>query len=59
VNAADGSSQQAEIEATTIPPAHDMEAALVTSFPPGNYTAIVRGAGNSSGVSLVEFYNLK
>ena len=59
VNAADGSSQQAEIEATTIPPTNDLESALIASLPPGNYTAIVRGTGNSSGVSLVEFYNLK
>lgn len=59
INTADGSSQQAEIEATTLPPTNDLESALITSLPPGNYTAIVRGTGNSSGVSLVEFYNLK
>jgi hypothetical protein len=59
VNASDGSSQQAEIEATTIPPTNDLESAILASLPPGNYTAIVRGTGNSSGVSLVEFYNLK
>lgn len=59
VNGLDGSSQQAEIEATTIPPTNDLESAIVASLPPGNYTAIVRGTANSSGVSLVEFYNLK
>jgi hypothetical protein len=55
----DGSSQQAEIEATTIPPTNDLESALVQTLPPGNYTAIVRGANNTTGVGLVEVYNLQ
>ncbi len=55
----DGSSQQAEIEATTLPPANDLESALVRSLPPGNYTAIVRGVNNSTGVGLVEVYNVQ
>jgi hypothetical protein len=54
----DGSSQQAEIEATTIPPTNDLESALVRTVPPGNYTAIVRGKNNATGVGLVEVYNL-
>jgi hypothetical protein len=32
------------------------DAALVASLPPGTYTAIVRGAGASTGVALVEVY---
>ena len=56
---ADGSSQQAEIEATTIPPTNDLESALVQTLPPGNYTAIVRGVGGTTGVGLVEAYNLQ
>ena len=28
------------------------------NLPPGNYTAIVRGANNTTGVALVEVYNL-
>jgi hypothetical protein len=55
----DGVSQQAEIEATTIPPTNDLESALVQTLPPGNYTAIVRGKNNSTGVGLVEVYNLQ
>ena len=55
----DGSSQQAEIEATTLPPPNELESALVRSLPPGNYTAIVRGINNSTGVGLVEVYNLQ
>jgi hypothetical protein len=55
----DGSSQQAEIEATTLPPPNQLESALVRSLPPGNYTAVVRGISNSTGVGLVEVYNLQ
>ncbi len=55
---ADGSSQEAEIEATTIPPGDDLEAALFKTLPPGSYTAIVRGKDDTTGVGLVEVYNL-
>ena len=54
----DGSSQQAEIEATTLPPTNDLESAFVQTLPPGNYTAIVRGKNSTTGVGLVEVYNL-
>ena len=56
---ADGSSQQAEIEATTIPPTNDFEAALVAYPPAGSYTGIVRGNNNGVDVALVEIYNLQ
>lgn len=51
-------SQKTEIEGTGIPPGNTKESAIVRSVPPGNYTAIVRGAGNSTGNALVEVYNL-
>jgi hypothetical protein len=54
----DGSSQQAEIEATGIQPTNDLESALVRTLPPGSYSAIVRGMNNATGVGLVETYNL-
>jgi hypothetical protein len=54
----DGNSQQAEIEATTIPPTNDFESALVQTLPPGNYTAVVRGANGTTGTAVVEVYNL-
>jgi sugar lactone lactonase YvrE len=50
--------QQAEIEATGIPPTNDAEAAIVRTFAPGSYTAIVRGKDDTTGVGLVEAYNL-
>jgi uncharacterized delta-60 repeat protein len=57
--ASDGSSQQADIEATTIPPTNDLESALVQTLPAGNYTAVVRGKNNATGIGLVEVYNLQ
>jgi hypothetical protein len=53
------SDQQAEIEATTIPPTDNRESALLRTLAPGNYTAIVRGKLDSTGVALVEAYNLQ
>jgi hypothetical protein len=55
----DGSSQEAEIKATTIPPTDDLESALLEELPVGTYTAIVRGKDNGTGVGLVEVYNLQ
>jgi len=54
----DGSSQQAEIEATTVPPSNDLESALVRALAPGSYTAIVRGNNGTTGIGLVEVYHL-
>lgn len=56
---ADGTSQEAEINATTIAPGDDRESAVAVVLAPGNYTAIVRGAGNTTGVGLVEVYHLQ
>ena len=53
-----GGSQQAEVEATTLPPTNDLESALVRTLTPGGYTVIVRGKNNGTGVAVVEVYNL-
>ncbi|MFL6583624.1 MAG: NHL repeat-containing protein [Chthoniobacterales bacterium] len=50
--------QQAEIEQTGIPPKDDRESAVVASLPPGGYTAILSGNSSTSGVGLVELYDL-
>ncbi len=50
--------QEAEITATTIPPTDDLESAIEDFLVPGNYTAIVHGVNNTTGVALVETYNL-
>ena len=52
-------SQQAEIEATGIPPSHDLESALVRTLIPDAYTVIVRGTQNGVGVGVVEIYNIR
>ncbi|HEX8678817.1 MAG TPA: PQQ-dependent sugar dehydrogenase [Chthoniobacterales bacterium] len=52
------SDQQAEITTTGLAPREDAESAIVRTLPPGAYTAIVRGAGNTTGVGLVEVYRL-
>lgn len=54
----DGSSQQAEIEATTIPPTNDLESAILRSLAPGSYTAVLRGKNNLTGIGVVESYDL-
>ncbi|HVF73168.1 MAG TPA: sialidase family protein [Chthoniobacterales bacterium] len=56
--ASDGSSQQAEVEATTIPPANDAEAAIVMTLAPGSYTAILAGKDGGTGIGVVEVYDL-
>ncbi len=52
------STQQTEILAIGLPPAHDKESAILATLTPGSYTAIVRGQSNTTGVALVEVYNL-
>ena len=51
-------SQQTEIEGTTIPPPNDLEAAALVTLAPGGYTIIVRGLNQTSGIALVEVYEL-
>ena len=53
--------QEAEIIATTVPPANDLESALVATLPgkcEQGYTVVVRGLGQNTGVGLVEVYEL-
>jgi hypothetical protein len=56
----DNSSQQAEIEATLLAPTNDKESAVVTTLPANNsgYTAVLRGKNNSTGIGVVEAYDL-
>jgi subtilisin-like proprotein convertase family protein len=50
--------QEVEIQATGIPPSNNLEAAIDATLPAGAYTAIVRGNGNGTGVSLIEVYEI-
>ena len=51
--------QKAEIQATGVPPTNNLESAIVTTLPNGNYTAIVSSPQGATGVALVEVYNLQ
>jgi hypothetical protein len=53
------STQEQQIIDTTVPPKDDRESAIVATLSPGNYTAIVRGKDNTTGVALVELYGLQ
>jgi autotransporter-associated beta strand protein len=53
------SDQETEIIATTVPPSDDAESAIVGTLSPGNYTAIVRGVNDTTGIALVEVYALE
>lgn len=39
-------------------PTNDKESALITTVSPGNYTAVVTGKNNGTGVALTEVYDL-
>ena len=39
-------------------PADPRESAIIADLPAGNYTAIVRGVNSTTGVALVEVYDL-
>jgi hypothetical protein len=43
---------------STIPPANNLESAIVRTLAPANYTAIVRGVNDSIGIGVVEVYAL-
>jgi hypothetical protein len=52
------SAQASEISASGLAPQDPLESAIIAIFEPGNYTAIVRGANNTTGIALVEAYEL-
>ena len=50
--------QEAQIIATGLAPSNDLEPAILATVNPGNYTALVRGKDNTTGVGSVEVYDL-
>jgi hypothetical protein len=51
--------QTLAVRATNLAPTDNREAAIVAPFlTPGNYTAIVRSKGNTTGLALVEVYRI-
>ncbi|MCB1123533.1 MAG: hypothetical protein KJT03_18415, partial [Verrucomicrobiae bacterium] len=58
IDASDNSSQQTAIEATFIPPANDVEPALVAILnQEGFYSIVVRGVNDTTGFANVEIYD--
>jgi len=52
------SDQMRDIRNSGHAPGDPRESAIIADLPPGNYTAIVRGGTNTTGVALVEVYDL-
>jgi hypothetical protein len=50
--------QQTAIQATGLAPPNDLESAILITLQPGNYTAILAGKNNTTGVGLVEMYDI-
>jgi hypothetical protein len=51
--------QEQAIRDTMLAPSNDLESAIVASLQPGAYTAIVSGKNNTTGIGLVEIYDLQ
>ena len=52
------SNQVHQIQASGYAPGNPLESAIIADLPAGNYTAIVRGVNDMTGVALVEVYDL-
>ena len=50
--------QQTEIQQSGLAPSDDRESAIIRTVSAGNYTAIIRGANNTTGIGLIEVYDL-
>jgi hypothetical protein len=50
--------QQAQIQATGLAPPNDLESAILQILQPGNYTAVLSGKNDTTGVALVEVYDI-
>jgi hypothetical protein len=50
--------QEEKITASGLAPSNASESAIYATLPGGNYTAVVRGAGDTTGTALVEVYGV-
>jgi hypothetical protein len=50
--------QVTEIQASGLAPTDPLESAIIATLQPGSYTAIVRGVNNTTGIGVVEAYDL-
>lgn len=51
-------SQATQIQAAGLAPSDDREAALMATLSPGSYTAVMRGLNGTTGVGVVELYDI-
>jgi hypothetical protein len=51
------SPQRSQIEGTIFQPSDDREAVILATLPPAAYTVILKGAGQTTGIGLVEVYD--
>lgn len=51
--------QEAEINATGLAPQNDLESAIVTTLLSGPHTVVLRGKNNTTGIGVVEAYDLE
>jgi hypothetical protein len=54
----DDPAQALLIQSTGIPPTNDLESAIYAVLPPGVYSGIIRGNGDTTGVGLIELYDV-
>jgi hypothetical protein len=52
----DWRTKEAEIESTALAPTDDRESAIVARLAAGNYTAVVAGKNDQTGVGMIEIY---
>jgi hypothetical protein len=58
VGGAIDSDQSIDLEATGVAPSNNAESAMVVTLNPGAYTAIISGVNNTTGIAIVEIYDL-
>ncbi len=52
------SPERAQIEASGFAPGHDNESAILRTLSPGVYTGVLTGKENTTGIALIEIYDL-
>ena len=53
-----GASNANDLMASGIPPQDARESAILIRLEPGFYTAVIRGANDATGISLIEVYEI-
>jgi hypothetical protein len=51
------SPQKAQIQGTIFQPSDDRESVILATLPPAAYTVVLKGAGNTTGIGIVEIYD--